>query len=386
MTSLSILPGLYPLPQNIAVFRALQLGDMLCSVPALRALRQALPHAHITLIGLPNATGFVQRFSRYLDHLMVFPGMAGMPEQTARPEALPSFYAAARACRFDLAIQLHGSGGMTNAIVQQLGARHCAGFVPNEDDSVPPAQPGSMQAGGPVQDITTEAHGPPPDRRFFMPWPDHLPEILRYTALMRHLGIPVGSTDLEFPLSAEDHAGAIRLLRAHKLDPHRTVIVHPGARLPSRRWPVQRFAQVANRLAAQGWQIAITGSQDERLITQSLLAAMQDPANQPPVDLTGATSLGVLAALVARCRLVVSNDTGISHVAAAVQTPSVVIASGSDVHRWAPLDQERHTVLWHDLPCRPCAHHECPYPGHPCANGIAPDAVTHQAYRKLAQR
>src|SRR5690606_18308933 len=128
MTSLSILSGLQPLPQNIAVFRALQLGDMLCSVPALRALRQALPNAHITLIGLPNATGFVQRFSRYLDHLMVFPGMPGMPEQAARPEALPSFYATARARRFDLAIQLHGSGGLTNAIVHQLGARHCAGF------------------------------------------------------------------------------------------------------------------------------------------------------------------------------------------------------------------------------------------------------------------
>src|SRR5690606_15375221 len=149
-------------------------------------------------------------------------------------------------------------------------------------------------------------------------------------------------------------------------------------------------------------------SEDERPITRGLLAAMQHPANRPAagspdtamapttaalertpmrpaVDLTGATSLGVLAALVARCRLVVSNDTGMSHVAAAVQTPSVVVASGSDVNRWAPLDRGRHTVLWHDMPCRPCAHYECPYPGHPCAQNVAPDDVAHHAYKKLAQ-
>lgn len=380
MTSPSILPGLRPLPSNIAVFRALQLGDMLCSVPALRALRQALPHAHITLIGLPNATGFVQRFSRYLDELMVFPGMPGMPEQTAREYALPTFYADARARRFDLAIQLHGSGGLTNPIVQQLGARHCAGFVPQEQ--------GRTQAADTAQGTARPRHigCSPADYRFFMPWPDHLPEILRYTALMHHLGIPVDSTELEFPLSAEDHAGAIQLLKDRKLEPHRTVLVHPGARLPSRRWPVQRFAQVAGRLAAQGWQIAITGSQDERPITQELLATLHDMTDAPPVDLTGATSLGVLAALVARCRLVVTNDTGMSHVAAAVQTPSVVVASGSDVNRWAPLNRQRHTVLWQDMPCRPCAHHDCPLPDHPCAHGIAVDDVARHADRKLVQR
>lgn len=374
MSPPSILSGLRPLPSNIAVFRALQLGDMLCSVPALRALRQALPHAHITLIGLPNATGFVQRFSRYLDDLMVFPGMPGMPEQAAREDALPAFYAQARARRFDLAIQLHGSGGLTNPIVQQLGARHCAGFVPQEPDR--------KQAADAAPGMASHLGCSPADYRFHMPWPDHLPEILRYTALMHHLGIPVDSTDLEFPLSAEDHAGAIQLLRAHRLDPHRTVLVHPGARLPSRRWPVQRFAQVANRLAGQGWQIAITGSQDERPITQNLL----DMCDSPPVDLTGATSLGVLAALVARCRLVVTNDTGMSHVAAAVQTPSVVVASGSDVNRWAPLNRQRHTVLWQDMPCRPCAHHDCPLPDHPCAQGIAVDDVARHADNKLVQR
>jgi ADP-heptose:LPS heptosyltransferase len=59
-----------------------------------------------------------------------------------------------------------------------------------------------------------------------------------------------------------------------------------------------------------------------------------------------------------------------SHVAAAVGAPSVVIASGSDVGRWAPHDISRHRVLWHDVPCRPCMHLACPT-GHECANGVA---------------
>src|SRR6516162_2776346 len=83
-----------PLPQRLVILRALQLGDLLCTVPALRALRAALPGANIVLVGLPWAAGFVARFSQYVDSFREFPGLTGLPEQTQQLSQLPEFLAA----------------------------------------------------------------------------------------------------------------------------------------------------------------------------------------------------------------------------------------------------------------------------------------------------
>jgi len=340
-------------PRRVAIFRALQLGDMLCSVPALRALREAWPDAHITLIGLPWATRFVERFSSLIDELVVFPGAKGFPEQEETDAGLPQFYAAMRARRFDLVLQMHGSGGPANEIVKQFGARSYAGF--HQPQEAP--EPG------------------------FIAWPDELPEPRRYLALVCALGIDARDDSLWFPLSLHDRCEYEALEARHGIEPERLILLHPGAQLPSRRWPPARFAEVADDLSARGWQIAITGTANEAAITASVLGAMTAPA----LHLTGATTLGGLAALVARARLVVCNDTGISHVAAAMRTPSTVIASGSDTRRWAPLDRSRHRVLADYPPCRPCAYRDCPY-GHPCALNVSVENVVKAALEQLSHR
>lgn len=328
-----------PAPQRIAVFRALQLGDLLCAVPALRALRRRAPEAEITLVGLPWAAAFTARYAHYLDRFVEFPGACGLPEREPDHEAFPRFIADMRARRYDLAVQLHGSGALCNLIVEDFGARECIAHVP----AAAPLAPGRRR------------------------WRDDEAEIARWLALLEEAGAPACGRELEFPLTPADRAELDALSRTLDFDPMNCVCVHPGARLRSRRWGTARFAAVGDALAAQGLTIALTGARDEAALTAEVAARMQRPA----LDLAGRTSLGALAALVARCRLVVANDTGISHVAAALGTRSVIVSSGGDAARWAPLDRGRHHVLHAAAPCRPCAHEACPYPEHPCARDVA---------------
>jgi ADP-heptose:LPS heptosyltransferase len=334
--------------QRIAVFRALVLGDLLCAVPALRALRRAYPESTITLIGLRWAGSLVQRLD-CVDELMPFPGFPGLPETPPDVAALPGFLAAAQARRFDLALQMHGSGTLTNPLVATLGARRNAGF-----------------------------HGPGayrPDPQLFIPWPEQGHEIERCLALTDALQLPRQGTQLEFPLRAQDRQRLKALWPQHA--PGRYVVVHPGSQLPSRRWPVERFARVADALARAGWTVVVTGTAGEA----GLAAALRRICPAPVVDLVGRTDLWTLGALLEGARLLVSNDTGVSHVAAALGTPSVVVSLGSDVRRWAPLDRERHRVLWRELPCRPCGHATCPT-AHECA-AIGADEALRAAFDLL---
>ncbi|KWH34409.1 glycosyltransferase family 9 protein [Burkholderia stagnalis] len=334
-----------PACPRIAVFRALQLGDMLCAVPALRALRRGEPNARITLVGLPWARAFASRFSEYIEDFIAFPGAPGLVEQP-EPDAAhaDAFRATCRSRAFDLAIQLHGSGEYANAVVASFGAARTAGFVPPDGRATP--------------------------LDHAIPWPDDKPEIERYLQLMRSLGYDDWGDYLEFPLGGLDHATWQVLSDKHGLKAGRYAVVHPGARMPSRRWPVERFAAVARWLADHGLRIVLTGTHAEA----DLADAFESRLERPCIDLCGGTPLGTLAVLIGRARLLLCNDTGVSHVAAAVGTPSIVVACGSDAARWAPLDRERHRVLAIYPACRPCMYDTCPYE-HVCATALGVDDV-----------
>src|SRR5258705_8512717 len=113
---------------RIAVFRALQLGDLLCIVPALRALRAGHPRAHMALVGLPWARGFAARFHSYLDEFIEFPGFPYMPERECEPARVRAFLRGMEKRRFDLVLQMHGDGRFTNPLVSLMGAAAMAGF------------------------------------------------------------------------------------------------------------------------------------------------------------------------------------------------------------------------------------------------------------------
>lgn len=342
-----------PPPRSIAVFRALQLGDLLCAVPALKALRLACPGARIVLIGLPWAREFARRYRDLVDGFLEFPGWPGLPEREAEVRALPSFMAAAQAEDFDLAIQLHGSGSYVNSICELLGAKRSAGFyVPGEFC---------------------------PDARSFMAYPATGSEARRLQLLMEFLGAPILPPKLSFPVLPEDEAEWRRLRAERGMGEGGYACVHPGARWASRRWLPERFAAVADWLSDRGLDIVLTGSDGERGLTAEVARLMKGPS----LDAAGMTSLGGLAAALSRARLLVCNDTGVSHLAAALGTRSVVVASGSDVRRWAPEDPLRHRVLSVDIDCRPCGFETCPI-GHPCASEVTVEQVLREARSQAA--
>lgn len=299
---------------RIVIMRALPgLGDFLCVVPALRALRMALPKAHVSLIGLPETEPLVGRFAHYVDELLPFPSFPGIQERKVCLPELLAFLSKVQG-QYDLAMQLHGSGEISNQFVALLGAKQTAGFY------------------------LTGRYCPDPER--FLPYPASEPEVCRNLRLMSFLGIPMQGSDLEFPLQADDQAEWLALVD-EGLRPGEYVCIHPGASDSRRCWSPFRFAAVADALAAQGYQIVLTGTEQERQLTEAVADVMQYEA----MDLAGRTELGTLGVLLSQSRLLICNDTGVSHMAAALRVPSVVIFQSADARRWAPLDKQLHRVV-----------------------------------------
>jgi ADP-heptose:LPS heptosyltransferase len=341
-------------PRTIAIFRALVLGDMLCTVPAFRALRKFFPSSKITLIGLPWAQDFVRRFNKYFDEFIEFPGYPGLPERKPEIARIPSFFQDVQQRHFDLALQMHGSGSFVNSIVMLFGAKISAGFYDRE-------------------------YCPNPE--WFTPFPKQGHEVNIYLRLLEFLHIPLDGTRLEFPLTKQDEEEFQAIPEAKELMNQKYVCIHAGARLLTRRWFSDRFAQVANSLIENSWTVVLTGSQDEINLVNEVSRKIMGPH----VNLAGKTTLGALGVLVKKASLLVSNDTGISHIAAALNTPSIIIVTGSDPKRWAPLNKGRHHTIFHDVPCRPCSYQTCPYELR-CGKEVSVEEVMFKAEEILQER
>ncbi|MGN6491933.1 MAG: glycosyltransferase family 9 protein [Agriterribacter sp.] len=305
---------------KIGIFRALQLGDLLCSIPAVRALRRAYPLANITLIGLPWARTLLDRFPRYFDDFLHFPGYHGLPEQPFDEQKYEHFLQEARVAQFDLLLQMQGNGTIVNEMLADVEPRVLAGFY-NEHCLT--------------------------DSPFFVRYPEDRSEIHRHLALMEKLGIPSAGDALEFPLYERDRQDFEDL--SFPFEPGSYICFHPGSRGHWRQWPPSHFALMADYCYAHGYNIVITGTEQEKEITGEVRKRLRSPS----IDLTGKTSLGTIALLIKQSRMLFSNCTGVSHIASAVQTPSVIISMDGQANRWAPLNKYIHRVIdWsvsHDL-------------------------------------
>jgi ADP-heptose:LPS heptosyltransferase len=300
-------------PRRIAVLRSLYLGDLLCATPALRALRAQFPGAEITLIGLPWAKEMVDRLPT-IDRLSIFPGYPGLPEVPYDAAKTTEYVSSACGERFDLVVQMHGSGPASNDFVAALDACRSVGFARDHDDR-----------------LTIQ-----------LAWHDDEHEVLRWLRLVAALGAETTDTHLDFPLLRQDRERADALLGEVDRRSGSVIGLHLGAKDPARRWPVARFAALADRLTIEtGSRVVLTGTAAERPLVDELARTVHVPTE----ILAGRTDLGALAAVIARLDLLITNDTGVSHLAAAVGTPSVILFGPTSPRRWAPLNRRLHHAL-----------------------------------------
>ncbi|HJU06534.1 MAG TPA: glycosyltransferase family 9 protein, partial [Nitrospiraceae bacterium] len=156
------------------------------------------------------------------------------------------------------------------------------------------------------------------------------------------------------------------------------IVIHPGATAASRRYSAENFATVARRLVQDlDCQVIFTGTDPEH----ELVEQIRDMMAVPSQSLTGALSLADFAALLARAPLLISNNTGAVHVAAAVGTPVVdLYALTNPQHTpW----QVPHRVLFQDVPCKYCYKSVCPEGHHNCLRLVAPETVVEAAAELL---
>jgi ADP-heptose:LPS heptosyltransferase len=308
--------------QKIGIFRALYLGDMLCIIPVVRALRAHYPDASITLIGLAWQRDLVKRFDRHFNHFIEFSGWPGLPEQQFTPKGAVAFLEQMQQQCFDIVLQMQGNGVLTNTMcLLWNGAVTCG--------------------------LRTEG-AYCPDENLFPVSSDQDHEVKRFMKLLDALNVPQQGTHLEFPLLEEEQVLYHSIARKLSLPAHEYVCIHPGSRDPKRRWSPANFALIADQLTQLGYTVVLTGSAQEDSIIREVEAKMKYNAVNAVASFNEIT-LGVLGAIIKYAKLLISNDTGVSHMASAFSTPSVIIFSRySPISRWAPENGERHRIITHD--------------------------------------
>jgi len=161
------------------------------------------------------------------------------------------------------------------------------------------------------------------------------------------------------------------------------IALHAGASCPSKRWPPERFAALADELNGKGYSIVLVGGDE----TRSFSDRVTQMAKTRVADITGMLLVGELAEFLSRCRLFISNDSGPVHIASAVNTPVVAIFGRKDPGlspgRWGPLGG-RDVILHKDVGCEVCLAHDCDK-GFECLKAITVEEVIEASEKVLDQ-
>ncbi|AKJ30604.1 glycosyltransferase family 9 protein [Caldimonas brevitalea] len=348
--------------RRVLAVRLDNLGDVLMTTPALAAIKQSLPGAHLTLLCSKSGAAAVPHLAD-VDDAIVYDAPwvkgGGAPRS---PEA-------------DLAMIERLREGCYDAAVI---------FTVYTQTALPAAMMCRL-AGIPLR----LAHCRENPYDLLSDWvadPDPLQgirhEVERQLALVASVGLYTADDRMRFQCRPEDTAGLAVKLERLGVSPHeRLVVVHPGATAASRRYPAPQFGQAAELVASGGdCRIVFSGGADE----EALILTAQSQMQRPSLSLAGQLTLGEFAALLQRARLLMSNNSGPVHIAAALGTPVVDLYA---------LTNPQHTpwrvaarVLNHDVPCRNCLKSVCPQGHHDCLRKVEPQDVAAAAFELLAEQ
>lgn len=341
--------------KNILCVRLDAMGDLLMTTPAIKALKKACPGRKITLLTSPQGAKIAESMP-FIDKVMTYsaPWMKANGEKLD-PSPELKLISQLHEEQFDASVifTVYSQNPLPAALMCYLAeiplrAAHCR------------ENPYSL--------LTHWQKEDEPEGRL-----RH--EVRRQLDLVAKLG--VSAENLPLSLSIEEEAQESLRKKLEKLvskGPEECVLIHPGATAKSRQYPTENFAQVADLLHQNlGRCILFTGAEEERVLVETI----QDQMVAPSVNLAGKLESKELIALIARGPLLISNNSGPVHVAAAVGTPVVVLYALTNPQH-TPWMVPNH-VLFADVPCRWCYKSVCPQGTNACLQKIRPEEVFEKA-------
>ncbi len=303
-----------PAPQGILVIQCMGLGDLLFSIPVLRVLNRTFPDDPITFVtNHPNASllSLVPEVEKTLFY------------RSKNPLELARLVAQIRASQCRMAIVLNPI--FRGAVLARLaGIPMRVGYLHDYERK--------QSLHGMEWLLLTHA---------FTPTAQKMHEVDRYLDLLAQMGWPAREDERVPQLLCSKSRGQ---LKGHR------VVIHPGAGWVMRRWPEERFAQLADWLVKNcGAQVSLVGGEEEQPLAERIHGRMTAPAE----NMAGALALPQLAEYLAESALFIGNDTGTLHLAAAVGVPTVGLFGPGDPEKVRPLSS-RSRILHHPVPWGPC--------------------------------
>ncbi|MCX5697415.1 MAG: lipopolysaccharide heptosyltransferase II [Candidatus Omnitrophica bacterium] len=324
-----VLKGTVPDLKRILIVRTDRIGDVVLSTPVIKAVRERYPSAYIAMMVSPYTKEIVEG-NPYLDEVIIYDKDTKHKSWRRTLE----FARNLKKKRFDLALILHPTNRVhlvtfLAGIKRRIGYDRKLGFLLTD------RIPHTKQSG--------QKH-----------------ELEYNFDLLKVLGITPADKNIFVPIKSEAIQAVDELLRREGIKEKDALLaINPGASCPSKIWPAQRFAEVADRLAqGYGFKVLVVAGPKERPLAQDLITNMREKA----IDLAGRLSLSQLAALLSRCSLFISNDSGPVHIGSAVGVPVISIfgrdQKGLSPKRWGPVGK-RDRFLHKPVGCIECLAHNC---------------------------